>query len=206
MKKFLGVLLLFAVMSLVVGCQSGPRFVDNQYQVGGMPPVIVSSDFVYVGSPSKIESKTRCVHNCQLFNTPEVKMAGDILIKAVDGKLKEAVVIQRKSLTVRGYWTALQGTKVDFGGKEYLEYFFTITDKGQVGAYTSLLEEQGYSFEDYTFVNRGLARNISDKNKLEIVYGCSESIIPESIKNDTAARKEFLRQRFTEVITLPEGY
>ena len=203
--KVTSVLMVIASLVVLVGCVGGPRVVDNQYQVIGMPPFTISDDFTYVGSPD-LKDNGRCVGaDCRTFATPGGgRVTGDIFVKAIDGEVKEFIVIQRSQTGSGYYWIALKGDQYRFGGKDYIERFTTINGATEKGSYVTLLKEAGYTHDGGELGLLSLQRNVSDQNRLYVAYGCSDNLVPDEIDGNAEAEKEFLRQGLLKNLTLPE--
>lgn len=203
MRKILVVLCL-AFSLFLMGCNGGQRVVNNQYQTMGFPNFTVDNDFAYVGSPH-LEDLSKCTGvDCRTFDNAQGKITSDLFVTTVDGKVTEVVTFERNQ-TPSGYrWLPLEGPKVRFGGKEYVERFLAITREEDGGAYALMLRNAGYEFDGHNMAVRMIKRNISNSNSILVAYACSEALIPESIKNDDNAVREFMRQRFEERVTLPE--
>lgn len=202
MKKLV---VLFAVLSLaaLAGCQTGPRVVDNQYRTSGFPHYTIDSEFVHLGSPN-LEDTSVCVNNCQTFSSINGDVLTDLFVREIDGEIKEVVILQRDRLSGRSYWVAVKGPMSKFGGKEYGERFFSVKDEKSGGVYTAHAKSLGMVFERQPFDIRQLTRNVSDKNKIHVYYAASRGIMPEEVRGQPQKTKEFLRERFAQVITLPE--
>lgn len=202
MKTSLFVPVLCLVLSLL-GCNGGPRIVDNQYQTLGFPHYTVKDTFHYMGSP-QLEDDSRCVGNdCNVFSSLNGKVTGDLFVLTSDGILQEFVVIQRQQAPSRYYWIALKGETFRFADKDYVERIFTINDKAAGGGYTTFLESAGIGFDGHSMNARALVRNVSDANRIYISYGCSDGLVPEDVRNDPEAKKAFMRKRFAEAVYIP---
>lgn len=201
--KILRVLLVVVSMLFIFGCKAGPRVVDNQYQVMGYPAFSVDKEFVYLGSP-KMKDDSVCVSNCRTFDLSNGTVMGDLFVREEGGKIREVAIIQRDRLDNGYYWTAVKGPKVRFGEKEYVERFFSVSDKEDGGAYLFYAEQLGKEFASDVFVVRKLERNVSDTNKLKIYYSCASEMLPESVRESVEDTRAFLRDRFAEVVTLPQ--
>jgi len=203
MRKILIVLCLVCSLFLL-GCNGGQRVVNNQYQSMGFPNFTVADDFAYLGSPG-LEDLSNCVGaDCGSFDLAQGKITADLFVATDGGKVKEVVTFERNQTPSGYFWRALQGPKVRFGGREYIERFVAITSEEEGGAYAQMLKNAGYEFDGHNMAVRVIKRNISNSNSILVAYACSEDLFPDSIKNDDEAVKEFMRQRFEKRITFPE--
>jgi hypothetical protein len=195
-------LLSFILIAFLFGC-NGKRVVDNVYNPPGCQAYIISSDMAYVGSPAVKASGGCSGVDCSLYGTSGGKMTSDMFVGSKDNVLQEVVVLQRSQTPQYHYWPAVEGNKVEFGGKEFVEDFF-IVDGTKEDAYYYAIKQAGYTFDGTPVGIRVLCRNLNKTTRLYIFYGISESLLPADVKDNEEAEKEFVRKKFAECISVPQ--
>ena len=192
---------LLGIFVAMWGCKAGIQVVDNTYQSLGGQNIVVNDAFGYVGECDPVLMVTTDQGRAKANDG--ITTRGDVFVKESTGGIVEIVIVERASVTRRGYtWNPPKGEGFNFYGKEFKERFFDAKQGGpSVDAYINFLRSEGYAIDVPDLYVMQLSRKLNQRTLGKIYYGVYPGVMPESVQKDWGSVKNYLRDRITKVVS-----